>query len=113
MEPVIWDGEVVLVERIDGSPVRKDDVVLYCSLSETAVIHRVVGFSENSYGPLVITRGDGCTLGDVPVPVDRVLGRVIAVERGGELLPFLPPDKSWFERARDFFALFFRRFREA
>lgn len=103
MCPALMDGEIVLVEPLGSSVIQKGDVVLYSSLSETAVIHRVVGFSENSYGSLVITRGDCCSLEDVPIPAERVLGRVIAVKRDGRLTPFVTPRISLFVRARRLF----------
>lgn len=108
MAPAIRDAEIVLVERADPSVVRRGDIVLYCSSSETAVIHKVAGFTQNSYGRLIIARGDNCTLDDVPFPEDRVLGRVIAVERDGSLIPLLSPRTRWSERARGFFLSFLR-----
>jgi len=85
MSPTIEDGDVVTVEPITTGPLAAGDIILYNSLRDTAVIHRVVrverrGSSERA----VITRGDAASQNDIAVPVHRILGKVKQIDRAGE-----------------------------
>lgn len=85
MSPTIEDGDVVTVEPVSSSPLSAGDIILYNSLRDTAVIHRVVrvekrGSSERA----VITRGDAASQNDIAVPIHRILGKVKVIDRAGE-----------------------------
>lgn len=85
MRPAIEDGDIITIEPIiETSPIRQGDIVLYNSTQDTAVIHRVVRIERSSSEKSIITRGDGASQSDLPVPLHRVLGRVKHVERAGE-----------------------------
>jgi signal peptidase I len=91
MQPTIRDGEVVTVEPLSPSDVRKGDIILY-RRGEGLIAHRVIRIMKGpgtarssaiaSYGMFVL-RGDASTACDLPVEPGQVLGRVVAVERQG------------------------------
>jgi len=87
MVPAIADSELIIIEQVARDEVSCGDIVLYASLSDTAVIQRVLRFEESSYGLLMVTRGDSCDFDNVPVPTERVLGKVVGVERNGIVVP--------------------------
>jgi len=92
MSPTIENGEIVSVEPADPSSIRIGDIVLLSTLSNTALIHRVVSIEADPYGQHVVTRGDNCKFEDIPVPIERVMGRAVAVERNGETIPLVRPE---------------------
>jgi len=101
MQPTIHDGEAILIEAIEPSKVRIGDIVLYSSLSETAVIHRIINIEDSPYGRLITTRGDACRQSDIPVPIERVIGRVVEVERDGQTVELGKLAQSWHKRLRE------------
>ncbi|HZS47480.1 MAG TPA: S24 family peptidase [Blastocatellia bacterium] len=98
MNPTLVDTETVIIEQITANEINAGDIVLYASLNETAVIQRVLRIEEDSYGPVMITRGDACEFDNVPVPSIRVLGRVTGVERDGVVVPLNQPRLNWWQR---------------
>ena len=90
MRPSIEDGDVVTVEPVSGQSVHSGDIVLYQSLRDTALIHRVVKLETRPSGRFIVTRGDASTSLDVPVPVHHVMGRVTAISREGEKIEVIP-----------------------
>lgn len=107
MSPAIEDGDVVTVEPISSDPIRQGDIVLYQSLYDTAVIHRVVRLDRSSPAKLVVTRGDWAAQNDLPIPLHRILGRVKLVERAGERIKVVRPRRNflrvafgWFEKLK-------------
>ena len=84
MSPAIEDGDLITVESLDESSIRPGDIVLYNSLRDTAVIHRVIRVERGSSERSIITRGDAASQNDLSVPAHRILGRVRLIERAGE-----------------------------
>jgi hypothetical protein len=81
MRPTFEDASGVWMER--GARIRFGDVGVYTN-GGFLVVHRVVGVRS---GPRYRTKGDGLPHLDVGfVPAANVLGRVVAVERGGRRL---------------------------
>lgn len=105
MSPSILDGESVRVEHVAPPQLQIGDVVLYRSLSNTAVMHRIVRIEDDDgIKARIITQGDGCQLADVPVPIDRVFGRLVAVERHGQLISLSAPASGLHEQLRAIFS---------
>ena len=104
MSPVIEDGDLITIEPIQENSLRPGDIILYNSLRDTAVIHRVVRLEKgDSADRSVITRGDAASQNDLAVPFHRVLGRVKLIERAGEQIAvarsanrFCATIRSWF-----------------
>ncbi|HKF55091.1 MAG TPA: signal peptidase I [Blastocatellia bacterium] len=108
MSPVIEDGDVITIEPIQETLLRPGDIILYNSLRDTAVIHRVVRVEKGeSADRSIITRGDAASQNDLALPFHRVLGRVKLIERAGEQISvsrsansFWATVKSWFNWLR-------------
>jgi signal peptidase I len=108
MSPTIEDGDVVTVEPITAKPVAAGDIILYNSLRDTAVIHRVVRVERKGSSPrAVITRGDAASQNDIAVPVHRVLGKVELIDRAGEQITLVRTDHkvhlkllTWLQRLK-------------
>ena len=102
MRPSLVDGDLVTVEPVNAHSVHSGDIILYQSLRDTALIHRIVRLEQRSSGRFVVTRGDASVALDVPVPIHHVMGRVTSLDRGGERIELVAKDsgvRGWFRRA--------------
>jgi len=84
MSPAIEDGDIITIEPLKDANIKAGDIVLYNSVRDTAVIHRVVRVERASSERHFITRADAAAQNDIAVPAHRVLGRVKLIERAGE-----------------------------
>jgi signal peptidase I len=82
MIPAIREGEAITVVAAPPTKIRRRDVILYRS-KRGVIAHRVVRVRRDGEGCVFITRGDASVTSDEPVDASAVLGRVVAVERGG------------------------------
>ncbi|HQR38133.1 MAG TPA: signal peptidase I [Blastocatellia bacterium] len=101
MRPALHDGDLVTVEPVNAQSVRTGDIILYQSLRDTALIHRIVRMEHRSSGRFVVTRGDACATLDVPVPIHHVMGRVTLIDRDGETIEIEPQPtgfRAWLMR---------------
>ena len=84
MRPSLEDGDLVTIEPVNSHSVHAGDIILYQSLRDTALIHRIVRLEQRASGRFVVTRGDASVALDVPVPIHHVMGRVTTIDRDGE-----------------------------
>ena len=80
MEPFIYDGNIVEVQRAANWRVRRGDVVLARCGAGHLVVHRVVALSAGADRTLLI-QGDALPRPDGRVSRDQVLGRASVVEK--------------------------------
>ncbi len=94
MYPTIKDGEMITIEPVVPSQVKRGDILLHHN-GRGVIAHRVVRIGrrkallspQNSVlGTLFILRGDASSTCDGPVEADQVLGKVVSVERDGRLI---------------------------
>jgi len=86
MHPTIREGEAITVAPARPAAIRRGDVILY-RVGRGVIAHRVARVAQKPDGALVfISRGDASQSGDEPVEQLAILGRVVAVERGGRAL---------------------------
>jgi hypothetical protein len=78
MLPLVPPGSRIRVSAVAPDAVRPGDIVVL--LGPRLICHRVLACD----GQQVQTRGDNCTTADRAMPLSAVLGRVEAVQRGGE-----------------------------
>jgi hypothetical protein len=79
MAPLLADGE-----RVAVAPARlywPGDVVVFQAADGRLLVHRLLGFRRAAGALACVTRGDGVPRHDAPVPLSRVLGRVVAPRR--------------------------------
>lgn len=67
----IQEGDIVLFERSDGA----------------YVVHRVFSIKDT----MVQTWGDNCAYADAPIPISKVLGHIISVEKNGKVIELDTP----------------------
>jgi signal peptidase I len=91
MSPAIEDGDIITIEPVPDNRVSPGDIILYQSRYDTAVIHRVIRVERSQSERSVLTRGDAAAQTDAPVPLEKVLGRVKLVQRGGEPVKLSQP----------------------
>ena len=108
MAPTLSPGDHARVRTGRNGPRTAGTVVAYVD-GAGVVPHRIV---RRGAGPLarqhVVTRGDGCILCDPPLPLDSLVGTVVArQDDGGAWLPVAAPPASDNMRraARTFVAL--------
>ncbi|TMA60958.1 MAG: hypothetical protein E6J80_01350 [Deltaproteobacteria bacterium] len=98
MQPTIEDGELITVAPVAPESVKRGDILLYQN-ERGVVAHRVVGRVKGTVPspvagcratgprqvdcPLFLLRGDASVSCDAPVQLEQVIGRVVAVQRGG------------------------------
>jgi hypothetical protein len=74
MSPALGDGDEVHVAPFGDAPPRPGEVVV-ARLGPRLVTHRL----RRLDGGRAILRGDACRHDDPPLPLDALLGRVVAV----------------------------------
>jgi signal peptidase I len=83
MYPTINAGELITVMPIATDDVRVGDIILYRS-EKSVIAHRVEKIDKSFHGVTrLLLRGDASESRDQPVLSEQILGRVVAVERGG------------------------------
>ena len=82
MHPTIKDGEIITVEPVTLSDVKRGDILLY-QFKKGVIAHRVMCVEREAAQLRFILRGDSSRTCDAPVEANKILGRVISVERAG------------------------------
>ncbi len=80
MVPSVLPGDLISVQRAGLFEIASGEIVLY-SREGRLFVHRVVGCTNSSEQPLLITRGDRLDHNDPPVSSAELLGRVTSIER--------------------------------
>lgn len=84
MLPLIRDGDHVLV--VHGcAVVRRGDVVVFRREGQL-IAHRALRICSGDAGLTFVTKGDNAFQFDPPLSADEIVGRVLAVERGGRYM---------------------------
>lgn len=78
MAPLIRRGDTVVVKRLGSMPGTPGEILIFEEGGDY-LTHRLVACSAEGW----LTKGDALFTLDNPVDPQRVLGRVVAVERGG------------------------------
>ncbi len=82
MHPTIRHGDLITVEPVEPSNLKRGDIILY-RLQNGFIAHRLVNIEErNGCGLTFTLRGDASTTCDAPVKPEQVLGKVVRLERG-------------------------------
>jgi hypothetical protein len=94
MHPTIRYGETIIVEPLGAYEARRGEILLYRS-SRSAIAHRLVRLTSVEGDEQLVFRGDAADCCDPPIAWHQVLGRVIAVERGGREVRFGYLGRIW------------------
>lgn len=82
MRPFVHNGDVLEVQPLCESLIKRGDIVLYAS-DDHPVVHRVVATREKDCQVYIITQGDASSFPDSETSLNQIYGRVIWVERNG------------------------------
>ncbi len=81
MAPAIRDGDRITIEAVEPRWLHQGDIVL-CRTERGPVVHRVAAIASTSEGiSTITTRGDGSSLADQPIELERIEGRVVETRR--------------------------------
>lgn len=79
MEPMIYPGDVILIERVGVDSIKTNDVIQF-QRGNILISHRVIDIGEDENGPYYITKGDNNSAPDLEkVKVDKIKGKVVFV----------------------------------
>jgi hypothetical protein len=98
MRPFIQDEDLITVSPLKHSLVRVGDVVLYKTEDDQAIVHRVIRKTRIDGGAAFFIKGDAAFGQPEEVNTERVLGRVVAIERNRRERKFfagLSPFSQW------------------
>ena len=86
MWPSLKEGELVFIEGVEKSDLRKGDIVVYRnSVGGTFTIHRIVALGETT----LTTKGDANFNEDTPVSYEQVVGRSLTFGGRNIHIPYL------------------------
>jgi signal peptidase I len=91
MQPLLRDGDVLLVRPLDPRAVRVGDVVLCSSEPGRIVVHRVLRRQAGPEGYRFTVQGDQVARPDGVIPEAQVYGRVATIERSGAYIDVSRP----------------------
>ena len=94
MRPTIRGGEVIHVEPVRPAAIAAGDIILFHQ-GTRIVAHRVVRVAQSGGVRAFLTRGDAAFAADPWVVAGAVMGRVIAVERGGRTVDLAAAGSVW------------------
>jgi signal peptidase I len=83
MHPFIENGNILIVEPLNGASARIGDVIFYRRSDGSLTAHRLVKLNLQKGEMSLITRGDSLNYCDPPVQPEQVMGRVVRIEGGG------------------------------
>jgi hypothetical protein len=85
MFPVLLSGDKVLVKKSSLEELSAGDIIVWSDESLKRVAHRILSMEGSANPPLITTKGDMRLGPDAPVEFDRVIGKIVAVLRDGEV----------------------------
>lgn len=103
MVPFLRDGDVLTIASLDNRQPRLGDVLAFSYPGEKGpnlVVHRIVGYKR----PAIVLQGDGNGCTPEIISSERILGRLVKVERDGRRVRLgLGPERrliAWLSRTR-------------
>jgi signal peptidase I len=96
MHPTIRHGDLITVEPVAPSNLKRGDIILY-RLQNGFIAHRLVNIEErDGCGLTFFLRGDASTTCDAPVKPAQVLGKIVCLERGHRRIdPYSSKVRLW------------------
>jgi signal peptidase I len=93
MLPALRAGDIVIVRPACASDVTVGDVIVFRQ-GNTLVAHRLIRKSGANGATVLMTKGDFKRDYDELLPADKVLGKVITVERQGRVCNLTSPSQK-------------------
>jgi hypothetical protein len=105
MHPFIKDGDILIVEPMNGTLANTGDVIFYRLPFGPLVAHRLIRVEHHENTIVLITKGDSLNYYDTPIPAKQVIGKVVCVDGQKRQLPM----KGWLARPFGFLIACFAR----
>ena len=86
MYPFIKEGDNCLFKVVEPYGISEGDVILYRTVKENLVGHRVIQIIHDEHNTRYICKGDTNCYPDAPVRSDRVLGKLVTIYRRGKAI---------------------------
>jgi len=86
MYPFIQDGNILTIESVSYPALKVGDIILYKSLGDRLVVHRIVGEKKQTDQQFFLTRGDALFHNDGWIYSDQVIGKVKSIQRDKKLI---------------------------
>jgi signal peptidase I len=86
MHPFIKNGNILIVEPVNDSPLDVGEIVFYRRSNNVLTAHRLIKVENSPGGTVLLTKGDSLGFIDPPVPLAQVLGKVIQIEGSSKQL---------------------------
>jgi hypothetical protein len=91
MQPLVRNGDILLVRPLELSRLRVGDIILCCSQPGRILAHRVVRRFRGPDGWSFQVQGDQVSQPDGIIPQAQVYGQVAAIERAGRHIDMQRP----------------------
>jgi signal peptidase len=86
MHPTIRHGDLITVEPVAPTNLKRGDIILY-RIQSGLIAHRIVNIERrNGCGRTLILRGDASVSDDAPVKPEQVLGKVVCLKRNQRII---------------------------
>jgi signal peptidase I len=106
MYPFINNGNIIIVEPLNGHSVNIGDIVFYRRSGNSLTAHRLIRINgRRGDNTVLLTKGDSLGYTDPLIPPEQVMGRVIRIEDTRKQLML----KSWHGRMFGFLIAWFAR----
>ncbi len=86
MQPLVRDGDVLLVRPLEKKPPTVGEIVLCRLPSGSLVAHRIIQKTSGPNGNCVIIQGDAVSIPDGEIALADVYGLVCGIERGNRCI---------------------------
>ena len=103
MLPWIKDGDMLTIQPLTMDQIRPGHVVLYPSVRERLIVHRVLRVQSSGSQKILVTRGDASPKSEERIESEKILGRVTRIHRGSKVIQL---DRNLWWRLVDKFPLF-------
>lgn len=81
MQPLVRDGDILLVSPANGQNIRPGDAVLFINQFGRAVLHRVIRKKRQEGKWFFWLQGDQAATIDGIIPQEQILGKLTSLER--------------------------------
>jgi hypothetical protein len=102
MYPFIRSKEAIHIAPLNSITLRYADIILFCDREKRLQVHRIVKRRKARGRITFVAKGDSLRRSDGNIEEEAVIGRVVAIEKGGRLI-FL--DKGVFRLANILYTL--------
>ena len=95
MQPLIQDGDILIIAPLAGNPIHRGDVLLVDAGDGRLLAHRAIKLERRATGMHYLIKMDAGTVPDGWFTYDAILGRVEVLERGASKIRLTSSFHYW------------------